>query len=305
MSDLVQMSCINIHPSAPNTLKMTIGDKDGYTPMRGITTSLAVTDNKIQENILSSLVLPIKDFDKHKEFQKLKSDKIALVGGGPSLKHHLDELSKYEYIIAAGSSYDYLIQQGIVPTYAAACDPSPLMARYYEKANQHRYGEETEFLIASCCDPEVYNILKEYNIYRWHCYSEGTKAFFDKNTPGACLIGGGCTIGLRAINLCLMLGFYNIHMFGMDSCVPSKNEIYAYNVKDSRELEGISDLYNIKLDHNSEKTYKVIGYQLAQVEHYKEFLYEFHNLMTITFHGEGLLKEVHRRVMLDIKGSPV
>ena len=97
------------------------------------------------ENILKNLDKTSARLDKLPEFKVLKGKSpIALVGGGPSLKTTLDELREFKVTIACGSSYDYLIDQGIIPTYCTVCDPDPITANYITKAHPN-----TCFLVAS------------------------------------------------------------------------------------------------------------------------------------------------------------
>lgn len=281
---------VNIIASAPDMLLERVGEEDGTVPLRSITTTTATAVEDILKNTSFNLSKGYNKFRDRKDFKQPKGNKpIAIVGGAPSLKKQLNKLFfDFDVIMSAGSPNDYLVRNGIKPNYVALCDPSEVVNNYLKELCY-----TTEYLVASCCDPKVFERLKNNKIYLWNCYGDAIYQWCKENYPEEDYIGGGCTIGLRAINLASMLGYTNIHLFGMDSCM-SEDEYYAYELVDPAEKEGIgANVYEIKIGRNGQKRYKVAGYQLAQADHFKDFLQMYHKLVTFTIHGDGLLKDVH------------
>jgi uncharacterized Rossmann fold enzyme len=231
--------------------------------------------------------------------------RIALVGGGPSIKDTVAELMDFSVIMACGSVHDWLQDHSPrVPTYTAICDPDPVMANYLRRPNL-----DTTYLLASQCDTTVFDALEGQNIVQWHCWPIGVadqaaKDFLQDHTPGWVAIGGGCTIGLRALTLALMMGYTEIHFFGFDSCMGmTDDEHHAYPFTDVTK-EFLGDIYNVKigmgLDNGPEvREYRVAGYQLAQAEHYKQSLIAFGHLFKPKFHGPGLLADMQRMIDLE------
>ena len=168
------------------------------------------------------------------------------------------------------------------PTFCAVCDPDPVMANYL-RAPDHA----TKYLVSSHCNATVFDALEGYDVSMWHCWPIGAgdqeaRDFLEKKTPGWAAVGGGCTVGLRALTLSMMMGFTELHFFGFDSCMGmSDDEHHAYPFTDKTK-EFLGDIYELKIgmgtgenDMPQSRQYRVAGYQLAQADHYKQMLQAF------------------------------
>lgn len=275
-----------------NTMKININDQ--FLPLGKVSTIAAtpstVSLDKIKKNIAK---YKYPRFHELKEFKKLNKEKIALVGGGPSIENTLKELREFKNIVACGSSHNYLVNNNIIPTYATICDPDPISANYYTNPQKG-----CNYLIATACDEKVFNILNGYQITMWHCYSDDTLKELVKIEPNVQAIGGGCTVGLRSLSIALMLGYSDIHFFGFDSCLGVNDKHHAYDFTD--EQEQLGEIYKVKFGmYNGieEKEYRCAGYQLAQADNFHNFYKEFSNMFVPTFHGEGLLPDYMRVIM--------
>lgn len=272
--------------------------------MLGKVDTLAATgweEQVANANINLRLGLPF--IDKLPEFGKKKGHDrpIALVGGGPSLKDHLDELRKFNTIISCGSVHDYLISNGFKPRYATNCDPDPVCANYFTKKDP-----ETIYMFASTSSPKLIEALNGYPVVLWHCHSEDHYPHIQKIQEELKLdsyygVGGGCTVGLRSISIAMALGYTNIHFFGFDSCMADEgNGHHAYEFSTEEENNLIEKIYRIRLGDTSGplgKLYYVAGYQLAQAENFKAFYCKYSEYFQPTFHGEGLLKETYELLL--------
>ena len=280
-----------------------------FLPIGVINTTAATSTDEMYENIKYNIVKGYTRFHELPEFQKIKNinDPISIVGGGPSLKYkkvqeELVKLSKLGPVIAAGSSHDWLIRFGIHPDYTVICDPDPITGEYIKENNNN---PNSKYLLASCVSPLVYAKIPKNKIAMWHCHSDSVyermkKDKLEKQYNG---VGGGCTVGLRSISIAIMLGYSDIHFFGFDSCMYTKDEHHAYDFQDE-DKEFIGQLFTIKLGVNKEeepyydgpsgpieKEYLCAGYQLAQVANFKEYYLAHRNIFNPTFHGDGLLKD--------------
>lgn len=270
-------------------------DLSSYSKLAGVSTVAATPSTIAFENIKINIVKKYTRLNQLPEFRKLKNElPIALVGGGPSLSKTIDKVREYKTIFACGSVHDYLRKEGIVPTYAGICDPDPVSINYFK--NPH---PETKYLIASACDPKIFEHLDKYPIVMWHCHSDDYNdklAEIEKDYEG---VGGGCTIGLRSVCIAIMCGYRNIDFFGFDSCL-SDEQTYAYELSTQQEKDDQGKIYKLKIgmDWNgpSEKTYNCLGYHLAQAEHFRKFLVDYGNVINPTFYGEGLLPDLVRMI---------
>jgi len=208
---------------------------------------------------------------------------IALVGGGPSLKHTIGDLHKYKDTMVCGSAHDYVIEQGVIPKYCIVCDPDLFMVRYLQKAKW-----PITYLIASQCHEKVFEHLDCHSPYIWHAASG--KEFDDEVFPkDEIKVVGGCTVGTRAIGMAMMMGFRNIHLFGFDTCLTDDYKHHAYEFLDP-DYETLGDITEIKLEPEG-KTFKVASYMLAQLFDFKYMLTEYSARLHIEVKGGGLLAE--------------
>jgi hypothetical protein len=269
---------------------------DPYILLGGVNTVAATPSETAHDNIRENLKRGLPRLHDLPEFKKVKGfdAAFAIVGGGPSLKNHLDELKQFEgRMIACGSVHDYLREQGFKPRYAAVCDPDQVMANYLKKP-----CTETTYLLSSHCDKSVFTALDGCPIVLWHC-APIDEAFLQEVDPQWQAVGGGCTVGLRAISIALMMGYTNLHFFGFDSSL-SGDDHHSYGFTD--KTEELGHIYSIKIGKaidgppEDAQEFKCAGYQMAQVSHFKILIECFGNLFTPTFHGDGLLPTFWRSV---------
>ena len=266
--------------------------KDNYVKLEEVSTDAATSSKITFENIKKNLPLKLPKIEKLPEYRKIKGHDvpIAIVGGGPSLKNHIDELKGFRTILACGSVHDYLRSQDIVPTYAAICDPDPVSINYYR--NLHT---EVKYLLATSVDVTLLEHFKDYQRILWHCHSADFNVDEIEKLEGTDYhaISGGCTVGLRGINICIMLGYTNIHFFGFDSCM-DEEQCHAYAVS-AKERKDFGRLFEVKLREldsegpSEKRVFKCVGYQLAQAYAFRDYYLNFGRLFTPTFHGDGLM----------------
>lgn len=158
--------------------------------------------------------------------EPLKQEPIALVCFGTSLNETWTELKKFKYIMSCSGSHKFLIDREIEPSYHVEVDPRS----HKKKLIGDKISPNTKFLMASCVHPEVLLHLKNNNadIILWHTYSgepeDQIPLIFPKDEWVSM---GGANVGLRALTLCRMLGFTDIHIFGMDGSFPAGGNSHA------------------------------------------------------------------------------
>lgn len=246
----------------------------------------ALPEERLKQNILDArkyCVTPISELPDWREGRA-----VAIVGGGPSLAKNLEALRKESTIIACGSVHDYLQQQNIISDYCLVCDPDPIMADYLQLNTYN-----TKYLVASQCDQKVFEYLRGTKVYLWDCLgpTEFNNEMFDAERINA--IPGGCTVGTRAILCAIGMGYKKIRLYGFDSCI-DENKHHAYEFNDP-ELEQLGTITELKLEHpESDKTFKVAGYMMAQIFDFQEILKTYGNTLQIEVIGDGVLAEIMR-----------
>lgn len=269
-----------------------------FKPLNKITTITATPIEEINNNIRANIQLGRKFIHDMASFKWNKGDtKIALIGGGPSVKDYLKEIQQFDGItVACGSVYDYLVDNNIIPTFCVLCDPDTITLNYISKASGG-----TIFLVATQCNPNIFEKLKFHAVYVWHCFNDNEKELREID-PNYKAVGGGCTVGLRALSIAVILGYSNIHFYGFDSCLEDEQH-HAYDF--STDDESVGEIYEVKLVQNPEKVYKVAGYHLAQVDNFRETLSKFGDKFTPTFHGTGLLPDMMCNINMEIAKEAV
>lgn len=144
---------------------------------------------------------------------------FVIVGSSPSVVNHLDMIRGHQAaghsICAINGGHDFLMENEVVPNLFLTTDPRPM------PQNFKHLNDTTVYLIASRCAPETFAALKGRQILLWHCWADNFEA---EGVRGKMAIGGGTTSGLRAINVAYVLGYRNIHLYGMDSCLGENKE---------------------------------------------------------------------------------
>ncbi len=250
-------------------------------PISGVIISTATPTDKIVENIITSRsrdIVPVYNLPEWREGRA-----IAVVGGGPSLATQLHKLKEFDVILAAGSVHDYLVQNEIRPTYCIIVDPDPIVTSYLK--NIYHVDNDCKYLVASQCDPSVFVHLQYNYIYQFHCAGNDELPYDGEPT-----VGGGCTVGTRAIVMATCMGYRKIHLFGMDTCiVDDKHHAYDF---ENPEIETIGKIHEIAIGSENGRKFKVAEYMLGQLHDFQQILKSHANRLEITVHGEGLLAYV-------------
>lgn len=159
---------------------------------------------------------------------KEKHDKpIVIVGGGPSLKKSLGRIRLHALngheVWTLNGVHDYLIERGVIPDALVMLDSRPENVEFVRKPNPY-----VTYYIAARCHPDVFAALDGYEVRLWHPIIDQDRDMeivrecapfrLNSDKPVAQLVGGGSTVGLRAMYLAWwILGFTEFHIYGFDS----------------------------------------------------------------------------------------
>jgi hypothetical protein len=139
---------------------------------------------------------------------------LSIAGGGPSLADTCSELTGY--IAAVNGSLKFLLNQPVIegsPYFCGVLDAGEHIADMLVADKAVRY------YVASTCAPSVFDKLKDCNVVLWHVTPASTGAPHHASLliKDDISIGGGCTMGLRWLNLGYVLGFRKFNLHGLDS----------------------------------------------------------------------------------------
>lgn len=200
---------------------------------------------------------------------------IAVVGFGPSLKDTWEEALTYPVVMSMSGSHRFLVDRGRRPDLHVEVDPRP-----------HKVGligppqQGTTYYLSSCCHPAVFDHLAGQDIKVWHVFT-GKEAGFRPIPYAEWALSGGSGVGIRAIVLARMLGYKNIHVFGIDGNVSPRHGSHAG--------EHPGQIHKTeKFRYNGVK-YRTTASLLAVARETTSQLNQLPDT-TVTFHGEGLVQ---------------
>jgi hypothetical protein len=210
---------------------------------------------------------------------------MVLVGSGPSLPLFVDEIRQHQAkgrtVVAIKGAHDYLMAHGITPDLWVCLDPR-------DKRNGiQRKNKKTVYLLASRCDPVMFEHLADCNVMLWHSWSQGDE--LSAVTDKYC-IGGGTTSGLRAVNIGYVLGFRNFILYGYDSCLGADNKLRVDGSTDDR----VMDVWV----GNSGRKFRCTPEMAQQAKEFQK-IYELMPDVSIISWGDGLITAIiaEREVM--------
>jgi len=204
---------------------------------------------------------------------------LAICAGGPSLSATLGELKQAKQdgakVVALAGAANFLLKNGITPDCHILLD---------SRIGNTKFITDTKckYLVASQCDPAVFDALKGRDVLIWHAINQPADAEeISKHYEAWVPVSGGNTIALRAIRLMQILGYYRFHLFGMDSCILD-GEHHAY------EQDSADDTPTTTIALNG-KPFIVTAWQIQQAMEFMKMVKTFGMDWEIVSHGEGLI----------------
>jgi|GEM_PF-643433 len=240
------------------------------------------TENQI---ILDNIKYVMSWESKWFDFDYSKRDgQACIVGGGPSLAANLDQLkwrqSQGQKIFTTNGALEYLMDRGITPDYHVMLDARPENAQFVKNPVR-----SVKYLIASQCGRSIFEALAGFDVTVFHnATKDADKVLAGVTDKPAHLLGGGTTVGMKAMLLAELMGFKAIHLFGMDSCyLGGAHHAYAQSLNDGERVVDV--LYG-------DRDFKCAGWMASQANDFIEFCQR--SLVTITVTGDGLLAHIAR-----------
>ena len=208
---------------------------------------------------------------------------VMIVGGGPTLNEHLETIrqlrSEGAKLVTLNGAYNWALEHGLKVSAQIVVD-----GREFNKRFTKPVQDETIYLIASQCNPAVYEGLPKERTYQWHTSAETVSDILDAHLERWYAIPGGSTVLLRAIPLLRMLGYRKFHLFGCDSCVGSQNH-HAYQ---QPENDGEVVIDTIVGD----RVFQCHAWHVAQAQQFIDLVEAFHEEIDLEIYGDGLLRHI-------------
>lgn len=240
---------------------------------------LNLSEQKCIENVKINLARELDQVIPHSP-----SDvEVVILGGSPTLGDHLDEIRNLRAagakIVTLNGAYNWALENDLAPVTQIIVDARPHNIRFVEPVR-----EDCLYLIASQCDPGVFDRLPRHKTLIWHTTAEMFKDQLDAAYDNWYGIFGGSTVLLRAIPLLRMLGFSKFHMFGCDSClVDAKHHLYS-------QPENDKDL-PIPINLGG-RTFQCHAWMASQANEFMDLITVFGDEVQLEIYGDGLLSHI-------------
>lgn len=231
------------------------------------------------------------------------AQRVALVGGGPSLLETFDELRAQVFagdkIIAVNGSYRWLIERNIKPSMMVMLDARESNVRFLEPN-----VPGCKYFLASQCHPDAFGLCEREgrDVTIFHCIGDAEeesmlREYYDgRFVVVQCGTTGGTTVMLRSIVLLATLGFYRMDIYGMDSCW-LENAHHAYDQPENNQDKRltITTIPRMRdgqqLDHLA-KTFECDPWHLRQAEEFQTLIANLGAHFALNVHGRGLLAHI-------------
>lgn len=203
---------------------------------------------------------------------KYKGHRAAVCGGGPSIADYADEVFAHETIIACGSAHQFFIDQDRAPTFATSCDGHPSAKKYIQTT-----FPETTYLMATNCEPELFDMLRERDVMTWlnQCAVEPA--------PAGIAISGGSTITSRSINIAIAMGFVGIDVYGFDLSYRSDRQ-HAYETPGDEDLKPV-----VATVDGCDRFFSTSVQFYLESQFVRDMWTNFWHAFDIQFHGDGMI----------------
>ena len=232
---------------------------------------------------------------------------VAIVAGGWSLTETYEEIRELYFngvaMIALNGAGNWLMERNIRPAMQIVMDGRPDNIVFVEN-----HIPRCRYFLSSQCDPTLFDALRdrgaETNIF--HIISpesdedddesldEEAREIRDRQDEERDMIDkyynsrwlyvpGGGTIGTRAISLARILGFDQMHIFGMDSCLSPDGYNHAYEQTWNKPDEKQMDIWC------ADRKFRCCNWHIGQADQFQLFIKSCGNFFTLSMHGDGLL----------------
>lgn len=153
---------------------------------------------------------------------------VSICGSAPSLKRTCRDLTGD--IWACNDAGWMLLDRGVIPKYVMVWDPQPLVVDCLRRRHK-----DVTYLVASMCNPSVFDLLKDHNVVIWHPWMGDSLPMMDwligAESKSRLLVGFGLPIPgcppdevwgtsaavTRSAQFAPLMGYRTMHLHGVDS----------------------------------------------------------------------------------------
>lgn len=155
--------------------------------------------------------------------------KICICASGPSLADHVEDIRARQQagwdVAAMNGSHNFLIERGITPDFMFMVDARPGVNLPFLA---HK-PKTTIYVIASQCDPEIFEALEEHRVVIWQMFHDhdglaAIEAALGAKTHNTAKFVGGHNVGHSCLAPILAMGYRTWHLFGYDGSMRGEDK---------------------------------------------------------------------------------
>lgn len=217
----------------------------------------------------------------------------AIVGGGPSLADTLGDLKELQasgaHIYALNGAHDYLLDKGIKPDFHVLLDARPANIGFVQRPQKG-----VKYLVAAQCHPCIFDALAGYDVTQWVGWVPGADELSKEFGDDLLFVGGGNTVGLKALTLCSFSGYRDLHLFGYDSSYrDGENHAYKQPLNDGESTMQV--MVGGRIFHCAR-------WMARQAYLFQHHLREMNSMgVSVTMYGEGMLQWLVRQYAMKME----
>lgn len=228
-----------------------------------------------------------------KEIEGIQRDAVVLVCGGPSLNDTLPELRECLAnglkVVTVNGAYNWCIERNIIPSLQIVMDARATNVRFLSPALPRCH-----YMLASQCDPALWDAVEgRPSVWIYHVgvndeTVESKKVLDDYYLGQWHALGGGTTVGTRAIFVLRTLGYYRMEVFGMDSCWMG-SEHHAYAQPENSTDKNYAVTMSPKDHPDMARVFNCAPWHIQQLEDFLQMVRVNGQHFALNMHGNGLL----------------
>lgn len=207
---------------------------------------------------------------------------VIILGGGPTMHGQLETIRTLRAggakLITLNGAYNWALQHDLDPSAQIVVDSRPFNARFTRPVHP-----TCKYLIASQCDPGVFEGLPKERTLMWHTSMDTIRSLVEEKSNHY-VVPGGSTVLLRAIPLLRMLGFKSYHLFGCDSCL-TEDAHHAY-VQSENDGNPVIDTIV------GGRVFKCHTWMISQAHEFMDLIKFLGEEIDIEIYGDGLLAHI-------------
>lgn len=223
----------------------------------------------------------------------LKPDRIALVGGGPSLDSTLPELvdliRQGAKLVTVNGSYRWCVENNLQPSAQVVLDARAGSARFVEPEIP-----KCRYYLASQTQPSVWDAVDgREHVGIWHAVAPESDSDIGKTLTeyyaGAWHgVAGGTTVITRAIGLLRMIGYLRFDLFGVDSCFFGETH-HAYAQVENEQDRKFRVTVHPTGHPEQGRDFWCAPWHLKQAEDFAQIVRVLGDKFLLNVHGDGLI----------------